>query len=746
MDRREFVKITAATGASATLAGCGNPEIQLIRFIPDEQLIPGQAILKPGVCPLCTAGCGLQVRVMEGDVEVVRNGQAGVTTKGLAKKLEGNPEHPVNQGKLCVRGQAAIQVTYHPDRITQPLRRSGERGSGQFEPVSWEEALAELVSQLDSLAAAGNQSALGFLTRPLTGGRRDLIEEFLGRFGAPGPITFEVFGEQVLRRANALSFGFEQLPTLDLGRSNYIIGFGADFLGTWNSPVAQNIAYGEMRKGRPGARGKFVQVEPRMSQTGANADEWVPVRTGTEGILALGIAHLIMDSGHATPDDAGRAGRLIEGWSDGLAAYAPEQVEQITGVDPERVRRLAREFRENEPAIALVGGAPLAQTNGLFHALAVNALNALVGSVQEPGGVVFTPRPGELEGSPQQGLSVREVAARIRDAGDSPIQVLLLNDTNPVFGAPPAWGVADALTAIPYVASFGSFVDETSSLADLILPDHSFLESWVDAVPESGTTMAVASLAPPAMRPLHDTRAMPDVLLEVGRSLAQPLDPALPWQSYEELLQAKFEALPAPVGSSDSWATARLQGGWWSELPLEQPSGGDPGREPVAFTEAEFDGDDGQYPYYFLPFASQAFLDGSLAHLPWLQELPDVLSTAMWSSWVEINPTTAAGLGVAQGDLLEVVSSQGSVRAPAFVSPAIAPDVIAMPVGQGHETFTRYASGRGANPIRILAPVEEPETGAMAWAATRVRVSRVAGDGELILFGGALREHPEHSR
>ena len=746
MDRREFVKITAATGASATLAGCGNPENQLIRFIPDEQLTPGQSILRPGVCTLCTAGCGLQVRVMEGDVEVVRNGQAGVTTKGLAKKLEGNPEHPVNRGKLCVRGQAAIQVTYHPDRITQPLKRSGERGSGQFEPVSWEEAQAELVSQLDALAAAGDQGALGFLTRPLSGGRRDLIEEFLRRFGAGPSMTFEVFGDQVLRRANALSFGFEQLPTLDLGRSNYIIGFGADFLGTWNSPVAQNVAYGEMRKGRPGARGKFVQVEPRMSQTGANADEWVPVSTGTEGVLALGIAHLIISSAQAAPDDAGRAGELIEGWADGLASYEPEQVEEITGVDPERLRRLAREFADNSPAVAVVGGAPLAQTNGLFHALAVNALNALVGSVQQPGGVVFTPRADEFGDPPRQASSVRDLTARIRDAGESPFQALLLNDANPVFGAPPAWGVADALSAIPYIASFGNFVDETNNLADLILPDHSLLESWVDAVPESGTTMAVASLAPPAMRPLHDTRAMPDVLLEVGRSLAQPLDPALPWQSFEELLRARFEALPAAEESSNVWARARLQGGWWSELPLAEPDGGEPGRNPVSFTEAEFDGDDGQYPYHFLLFASQAFVDGSLAHLPWLQELPDVLSTAMWSSWVEINATTAAGLGIEQGDLVEIASSEGSVRAPAFPSPAIAPDVIAMPVGQGHETFTRYASGRGANPIRILAPLEEPETGELAWAATRVRISRVDGEGELILFGGALREHPEHSR
>ena len=754
MDRREFVKISAATTASATLAGCGNPENQAIRFIPDEHFIPGQAVLRLSVCPLCTAGCGLQVSVMEGDVEVVRSGQAGVTTKGLAKKLEGNPKHPISQGKLCVRGQAGIQVTYHPDRITQPLKQSGDRGSGQFEPVSWEEALAELASKLDGLAAAGKQSALGFLTRPLTGGRRYLIEEFLGRFGAPPAITFEVFGDQVLRRANLLSFGFEQLPTLDLGRSNYIIGFGADFLGTWNSPVAQNVAYGEMRKGRPGTRGKFVQVEARMSQTGANADEWVPVHAGTEGVLALGIAHLIMESGHATAGDAGRAGELIKGWSEGLADYAPEQVEQVTGVDSERLQRLAREFAENGPAVAFVGGAPVAQTNGLFHALAVNALNALVGSVQQPGGVVFTPRPIELGGFLRQESSAREVSTRILDAGDSPIQVLLLNDANPVFGAPPAWGFADALATIPYIASFGNFVDDTNSFADLILPDHSFLESWCDAVPESGTKLAVASLAPPAMRPLHETRAMPDVLLELGRSLAQPLDPALPWQRYDELLRDKFEALPVAVGakvpieqgSFPHWARARLQGGWWSELPLEEPSAGDPGREPVAFTEAEFDGDDSQYPYHFLPFASQAFLDGSLAHLPWLQELPDVLSTAMWSSWVEINPATAAGLGVTQGDLLEVVSSHGSIRAPAFVSPAIAPDVIAMPVGQGHQTFTRYASGRGVNPIQILAPMEEPETGALAWAATRVRVSRVDGAGELILFGGSLREHPKHSR
>lgn len=746
MDRREFVKITAATGASATLAGCGNPENQLIRFVPEEQLIPGQSVIKPSVCPLCSAGCGLHVRVMEGDAEVVRDGKIGVMTKGLAKKLEGHPYHPVNQGKLCVRGQAAIQVTYHPDRIRQPLKRVGERGAGQFEPISWEKALNELVAQLNGLVTADKQRNLGFLSRPLTGGRSDLIEEFIGRFGASPGMTFEVFGDEVLRKANALSFGFEQLPTFDLGRSNYIISFGADFLGTWNSPVAQNVAYGEMRKGRPGSRGKFVQVEARMSQTGSNADEWIPVRTGTDGVLALGIAHLMFVDGGASPSDAGQAGELIEGWSDGLKDYAPERVESITGVDRQVVARLARELFENVPGVALIGGAPLAQTNGLFHAVAVNALNALMGNIQKPGGVFFTPTLRTAGNVSQNRASIRKNLERILQPGDSPIQVLLLNDANPVFGAPPAWGFLDAFLKIPYIASFGSFIDETSNLADLILPDHSFLESWIDSVPESGTIKAVESLAPPAMRPLYETRSMPDVLLEVGKMLDKTMDPPLPWDNYQELLRERVTAISVSEGSPNDLETVGKEGGWWKELPLEQPGDRPLGQDSLSFKEAEFDGDGEEYPYHFLPFVSQAFLDGSLAHLPWLQELPDVLSSAMWSSWVEINHSTALGLGIVQGDLIEIASSQGVVYVPAFVSPAIAPDVIAMPVGQGHDEYTRYASGRGANPISILAPVEESETGALAWAATKVRISKVDNTSDLILFGGALREHPEHSR
>ena len=762
MDRRDFIKVTAITGTTAALASCGSPEDQLIRFIPDEELVPGVSVWKPSVCPLCPAGCGLHVRVMDGDAEVVRNGQTGVIRMGLAKKLEGNPAHPINQGKLCVRGQAGIQVTYHPDRLTGPLKRVGPRGSGQLQPVTWDEGFTELLSHLDALAAASDRKSLGFLVRPHRGVRHELIEEFLNRFGAGPPIQFEPFGEDVLRRANGLSFGHDQLPTVDLSRARYALSFGADFLGTWNSPVAQNAAYGAMRQGRPGVRAKFVQVEQRMSQTGANADEWVPVKPGTEGVLALGLAHVIISAKLRPAAKAGRAGALIDGWSAGLTDYTPPEVEKRTGVPAARVERLARELAAEQPAVVLIGGAPLAHTNGLFHALAVNALNELLGSVGEPGGIAFMPQVQLSAGAPgsrrtgdrqQPARSFDKLCAEILAAERSPVQLLFIDGSNPVFATPPGWRVQDALQKIPFIVSFGNFIDETSALADLILPDHSFLESWVEGLPESGAHVAVANLAAPAVRPLHRTRAMPDVLLEVARRLRQPLEPPLP-QTFEEMLQAAFALLPKPPGvqaesADELWMAIQEQGGWWGAIsPAADASTRQAVPPPARFVEPQFDGDATQHPFYFLPYVSQPFLDGSLAHLPWLQELPDALSTAMWSSWVEINPRVAERLGIRAGDVVEVASRHGTLRAAALLSPGLAPEMIAMPVGQGHRTFTRYASGRGENPISLLGTFTETATGSLAWAATRVRISRVGDrDGRLTLFAGETRERPhEHER
>jgi anaerobic selenocysteine-containing dehydrogenase len=325
-------------------------------------------------------------------------------------------------------------------------------------------------------------------------------------------------------------------------------------------------------------------------------------------------------------------------------------------------------------------------------------------------------------------------------------RVLFVDGANPVFSTPPAWKVREAISRVPFIVSFSAFLDETSVMADLILPDHSFLESWTDAIPESGAATVVIGAAPPVMRPLHDTRATGDVLLEISRQLRRPLD--LPWETFEQMLAATCAALPAPGPDTDAWTDAQEKGGWWGELPASMTvAPAIHASQPFPTNEPELDGDPEEYPLHLLPYASSAFLDGSLAHLPWLQEMPDPVTSAMWSSWVEINPATAERLKVKQGDIVEVASQHGTLRSAAFLSPGIAPDVVAMPVGQGHQTFTRYASGRGENPVTLLAPLTEPDTGTVAWAATRVRVTRVSDpDGRLILFAGGMREHGEERR
>ena len=340
--------------------------------------------------------------------------------------------------------------------------------------------------------------------------------------------------------------------------------------------------------------------------------------------------------------------------------------------------------------------------------------------------------------------ALQKMVGDLHAAARSPVQVLVVDQVNPIFTTPSAWRVREAIEKIPFIVSFASFIDETSALADLILPDHSFLESWVDSVPEAGTPSAVINVAAPVMKPIFDTRAMPDILLDISRRLK--MQPALPWQTFEEMLHAGVGSLPpTSPDAGDVWSAAQRQGGWWRETASDagtRPGAGAATRR-VTVAAPQFDGTAAEFPFHFLPYASSAFLDGSLAHLPWLQELPDPMTSAMWSSWVEINPRTADNLKIAPGDVVEITSQHGSVRAPAVVSPAIAPDIVAMPVGQGHRTFTRYASGRGENPIAILAPMSEPETGALAWAATRVKIARAGGpDGHLILFAGEMRERP----
>ncbi len=695
MKRRDFLKLGSLTASTAVLGACAKPQPRetYVTYVEQpEDIIPGVSDWYATTCTMCAANCGLMARVV--DARVV--------------KLEGNPRHPVNQGKICALGQSGLQVLYNPDRVRQPMKRKGDRGKGDFEPISWDEALSTLATRLQESAAAS-----AFMAMPLNGTLGLVIDRFSRVVSGRGPVTFDIQGRETLAAGLKASLGGDRVPYYDLSNARYVLNFGADLFGSWVSPVNFGLQFGEFRQGREGMRGKLVHVESRMSITGAAADDWVPVPPGHEGILALAIAQSLITQGLA-----------VTGYEASLAAlepYAPERVAERLGVSAERIQKLAREFGTRKPALAIAGGSMAAQTNGVSAIAAVHALNQLVGSVGIPGGVLasaVTPLREMNALPPGRFREVRELTSRMQQGR---IQALLVHEIDPVYLLPEAMGFREALSQVPFIASFSPFIDDTAAYADLILPDHTFLESWGLLLPDPNVQVPAASSLQPVMAPLHDTRPVADVLLSIGQSLGSVEARTLPWPSYTALVKTTWETLsPEP----NFWTQVRQQGVWTGKQTQGaglRPVGGLP-----AVPEAIFAGDATDFPYYFYPYVSMTLREGRAANLPWQQELPDTMITGVWSSWIEINPRTAAELGLGDRDAVELTSPRGTIRGRVYLNPGIHPQVLAMPMGQGHQAYGRYAAGRGANPLDIVEPLEVAGTGALAWAATRVRLAKVA--------------------
>lgn len=724
MKRRTFLQLGVMATAGTVLAGCKSKNDRLIPFLipPDEGVTPGRADYYASSCRFCPAGCGILVRVSE----------------GRAKKIEGNPLHPVNRGKLCPRGHALLQELYHPDRVPQPLRRTGPRGSGQFEKIAWDEALGLLAERLIGLQRQGSAEALALMTPPLRGSLAEVSAGFMRGFGSPNHVSFDLLGPDWLRAAGRLSFGRPALPFYDLAGTRYLLSFGADFLESHLSPVQYGHAFGRMRQERDTVRGHFTYVGGRLSLTAASADRWMPARPGSEGALALGMARFILEESLYDRAALAANGLRRETLLGGLDSYDLPRVAGQAGLSPDIVREVAREFATTGPALAMVGESVAYQSNGQESVRAVQLLNLLAGNLGRPGGVF--PDGGAPVGPEGSFASLLSLVGKMRG---NRISALLISG-NPVHAIPPSTGFQKALARVPFVVSFSSLPDDTALQADLVLPDNAALESWGDVVPLAGTREGVVGLMQPVVNPLHDTRQFPEVLIAVAGRMGGGMAAAFPNGSYLELLKQTVKKRLKPADEEDFGAT------WVALLGKGGMFGADAGRGkgfswlPGSPTPRpgppRFAGDEKSFPLNLQVYPSTSFYDGRGAPLPWLQQLPDPMTTVVWDSWVEINPATAAGLGIGFGDLVEVSSPAGSLRVPAVIYPGIRPDMVAMPLGQGHRDSGRYARGRGANPLSLVSAVVDGSGPWPAWNATRVRVARVSGNGELVTAG-----HPEGS-
>jgi anaerobic selenocysteine-containing dehydrogenase len=687
-DRRDFLKVLGWGGAAVALSGCGNGSVEdgketVVSYVEtNDYMIPSISVYFNSTCAQCDAGCNITGRIREGRV----------------LKVEGNPDSAINRGKTCGLGQAGVQHHYNPDRVRAPLLRTANSG----EAITWEKAYALIAEKMNGVSG----EEVAFLSGGVSGHLKALLGNYLDSFGCKNHFVYEAIGPAVLRAANKKSYGVE-MPRFNINKAKVVLSFGADFLGAWVSPVHFSQQYAQFRKGVDGQRGVLVQVESKMTLTGANADRWLVVRPGTEGILALGIINAL---GTAKGDIAAA-----------VKDYDRARVSKDTGVSAEQIDKIAALLKERTPSLVLAGSAAEGYAHGSQNAAAINLLNQVLGNVGktvEAAAVVPFPQMAPLTGN----------TAALRTLNDGlaagKYKVLFSYAANPVFTAPGAMKFTDNMAKAGFKVVFAHYMDETAMQADLVLPLDSALEDWGTQVPEYMAEGAQINIQQPLMEKLHaETRGMGDILLALIKQRR-----AADYQKFDDyyaylraaLLQNK-NALGGGADDDTFWTetlskgiikvagTKQILSGRVGAAGLSLPS-------PVAI--------DAQYPLQLIPSVNASLRDGRHTNQPWLQESPDPLTTIVWDSWVEIHPKKAAELGIEEGDIVEVSGKNGSIKAQAYLFPGIHPDAISIPLGRGHEALGRYAKGYGVNPFQILDAVFDQETGELALHETRVKVSK----------------------
>ena len=710
--RRDFLKL-AGVGAATTaiLTGCG-PASRLVKREPYMQMpeytYNGLSTYYATTCRECAAGCGLIVR----------------TSQGRALKTEGNANNPLNLGKTCARGQATLQGLYNPNRVRGPIKHT--RGERLYDTAAdpFNDEFADATPNMDWDAATqtvadalknNKPEEIAFLMGMAPDHLFDLVTDLANASGINAPVRFGALSmfesRATLSKAAENLFGQSGMPLFDVGGAHVVFSFGANFLETWLSPVSYTRGFSSLREGLTKRRGTFVQFESRMSSTAGKADEWLPLRPGTEAMVALAIGRLISEI---------RGIPVPRAFSD----VDPLEAASTSGIKLEMLNHLAEMFANSTGALAIPGGAALGQSNGLAVAEAVLALNAVINNFGKPGGVFFSAlAPNQTEY--QRPASAKEMVEFVQKMMDGKIKVLFVHGVNPIFEMPISLEFGGATKYVPQIISFATFPDETAMEADYIFPDHHGLESWGYQRVATGPAQSVLSGAQPVVSPFYNTRATVDVLIAAAQLAGGKFAAALPFKDEVEFLHGKIAPL---MNETDGYFSApdlntfvayfQQYGGWWKTSDGRSvPNSADVLNRSLSGAEPKFAGEG---KYFFVPFVSPTLAEAG-ANKPWLQELPDPTTTVMWNTWVEINPATADDLGLEDDDLVKITSEAGVLELPVYRYPAIRPDTIAIPFGQGHTAYGRYAEGRGKNPTDLLGQ-HFNEAGDLAFAGMKVNI------------------------
>jgi len=706
VDRRSFLGLGLGAVAGAAVSPVG------IKLTDDSSIwtqnwpwtpVPadGEVSYESSVCSLCPGSCGISVRKIN----------------SRPVKIEGRDGYPVNNGGACLHGIAGLQYLYDPARVKTPLKKNGDK----FEPISWDDAIALVAGKLADIRKSGLPEKLACIADKEQGSVSGLFQRLLKTFGSPNFYTMPSL-ESYLELTAAALHGEGKTIGFDLENASFVLSFGAGIIEGWGSPV-NCFQANASRKQR---HAKLYQIEPRLSNTAANADKWIPIKPGTEADLALGICAVILKNNLF--DSMATAN--FRGGFNKLAAmlqkdYAPSKTAEITGVKASDIEKIATLFAKAKMPLAVFGKGRGDGSQSLKELVAVHTLNCLVGNINKKGGAFVQPIndylsfPDESMDSianagfakPKLGRYVNQFFEKINASSKPVVDVLFVYNANPCYALHDPKRVKQALGKIPFVVSFSSFLDETAKEADIILPSHTFIERLEDVPSGAGLAKTVVGLTKPVTRPVFNTKNPGDTVILIAKALEGNIARSFEWETYDKCLENVTSRIWDSL-SEDGYAI--LFEGTPSNLVTVNVSflADNP-----ATVRAQ-----GDYELTLIPIDNMRLINAAVAASPFaIKTVSDKVLTGK-NIVVEINPLTAKGLK--DGGLAALTTPRGTARVVVNLSEGMMPGVIGMVEGLGHTFDNKYVSNKGINVNELIGPVIESGSGLDAAFGIKAKISK----------------------
>ncbi|MCD6319799.1 MAG: molybdopterin-dependent oxidoreductase, partial [Candidatus Desulfofervidaceae bacterium] len=612
--------------------------------------------------------------------------------------------------------------------------RVGERGEGKWQEIEWSEAINLLTNKLNSLKSSGATESLLCIDGSASGVMSGLLKRFCRAYGTSN--YFHLNQDRGAALAIKVMQGSNVHIGFDLENADYILSFGSQLLEGWGAPAKMQAIYGHWRENSLKPKAKLVQIEPRMSDTAAKADEWLPLVPGTEAVLALGLAHVIVREGLYDTSFVSSSTADFSAFKEFVSTYVPEKVAEITGLAKEDIIRIAREFASARRPLAIWSRGKGYNSSGVSEVVAIHALNALVGNLNKSGGVVFFKDVINYL-YPEAEDNFKDISSFISDVADKKayVEMAIICEANPAYKLPQIFD--EGVKNIPFVVNFSTFLNDTALQSDLVLPMPFYLERWDGVTTPRGLHYPVFGVSKPVIKPLYETQHPGDVILKTAEALG--LKNQLPWSNYKEFLRDIAQRIykKGQGKLANGASTEQLPSSFeamWNKLNTCVWFNPDVTKEgmkqkfkfmPTILAKSgwEVKGNEKEYPLTLIP-CERFILAENLGSAPYLiKQLPDTVLKGN-EVCVEVHPETAAKYGLKNGEIAYLQTPFGKAKVRIYCYECIRPGVIAVPVGLGHKGYDEYLAGKGVNAYALLGYTKEA-TGVASCVMSRANLVKI---------------------